>query len=174
LAEVARAERLLKLLGLKKVLRKGWTRHPIPAAQVESVADHSYGVGLLAWLLCPPELDRSKILELALLHDLAEVVTGDLTPADAVPDEVKRQAEREALEALLEGFAAAPRAGALLREYQQASSPEARWVKAIDKLDMSLQSLAYERDHGGDLSEFRASARGALEQSGLLDWLEVS
>ncbi|MCA9779191.1 MAG: HD domain-containing protein, partial [Candidatus Eremiobacteraeota bacterium] len=64
--------RLRHLLRLKTVSRQGWTRHPIPQAAVESVADHSYGVALLALLMCPPELNRSRVLELALLHDLAE------------------------------------------------------------------------------------------------------
>lgn len=163
-------EALLRLLELKLILRTGWTRHLCPS-QVESVADHSYGVALLAWLLCPPELDRARVLELALVHDLAEVVTGDLTPADGVPGDVKEPAERKALAELLSLFSLRSRALELLDDYQSAASPEARFVKAVDKLEMSLQSVLYERCHGANLSEFRDSARARLQEAGLLDWV---
>lgn len=163
-------EALLRLLSLKQVLRKGWTRH-LPITQVESVADHSYGVALLAWLLCPEALDRQRVLELALIHDLAEVVTGDLTPSDGVPAEAKKQQERGALAELLSCFTAQPRALELLEEYHREATAEARFVKAVDKLDMSLQSVAYQRCHEADLSEFRESARLRLEESGLREWV---
>ncbi len=162
------ATSLRRLLGLKEVLRTGWTRHPIP--RVESVADHSYGVMLLCWLLCPEGLDRGRVLEIALLHDLAEVVTGDLTPADGVANEVKTSDERAALSDLLDGFPGAGRGGEWLLEYQRQSSPEARFVKAVDKLDMALQSQIYEVAFGCDLEEFRVSARPLLQQSGLGEW----
>ncbi|MFN7146928.1 MAG: HD domain-containing protein, partial [Myxococcota bacterium] len=62
---------------LKEVDRSGWTRIGVP--HPESVAAHSWGVALLALLRCPPELDRHKLLAMAILHDLAEVRVGDLT-----------------------------------------------------------------------------------------------
>ena len=52
----------------------------------------------------------------------------------------------------------------LLEEYQTAGSPEARWVKAMDKLEMVLQSLIYEDSYGLDLSEFRDSAAEKLRE----------
>ena len=158
---------LRRLLALKKVKRQGWTRHPIPDEAVESVADHSYGVTLLSWLLCPPELDRSRVLELALIHDLAEIVTGDVTPHDDVPQEIKNHNELEALAELLEPTNQFGEACELLLDYQKQSSPEAQWVKKMDKLEMSLQSLTYEGDFSVDLSEFRHSSRGSLEALGL-------
>lgn len=167
----ATGEALLSLLGLKTVLRKGWTRYPI--SDVESVADHSYGVALLSWLLCPEGLDRGKVLELAVLHDLAEVVTGDLTPADGVPEKLKKEREREALQAMLQGFPLAAHSRAVLLDYQEQSSDEARFVKAIDKLEMALQSLLYERAYHCDLAEFRRSAQHLVEEAGLACWLEA-
>ena len=161
------SEAVLRLLSLKSVPRKGWTRY-LPVEQVESVADHSYGVALLAWLLSPPDIDRGRVIELALLHDLAEAITGDLTPADGVPEEIKREGERRALSALLEDFPSHDSGLALLHEYQEGATPEARFVKALDRLDMSLQSVLYQREHGADLSEFRESARARLREAGLL------
>lgn len=169
---MAKAESLLRVLGLKQVLRQGWTRHPILPAAVESVADHSYGTCLLAWLLCPPELDRVRVLEMALLHDLAEVVTGDLVPADGVPQDVKQRDEQAALADLLQGLPVQSRGLDLQREYQAQLSAEARFVKAMDRLDMALQSRLYERDFPVDLQEFRDSARPVLERAGLSHLME--
>ena len=164
--------RLLSLLALKSVPRTGWTRFPIE--NVESVADHSYGVLLLSWLLCPKELDRQRVLELGLVHDLAEIETGDLSPQCPEPPEGKPAAELAALNKLLFGFSRAHEATALLREYQEGTTPEARWVKAADKLDMTLQSLLYEAGGAGDLSEFRQSSRAALEEFDLDELCELS
>jgi len=155
------------MLGLKRVLRAGWTRYPIPEKCLESVADHTFGVLLLSWLLCPPELDRGRVLELALLHDLPEVLTGDITPHEKVDDGEKRAAERAAMHTLTEPFADSADSLKLLEEYQTAGTPEARWVKAMDKLEMVLQSLIYEDSHGFDLSEFRDSAAEKMKELGL-------
>jgi 5'-deoxynucleotidase YfbR-like HD superfamily hydrolase len=38
------------------------------------------------------------------LHDLAEVVVGDLTPYDKVPKEIKKQMEDEAFKGLIENL----------------------------------------------------------------------
>jgi 5'-deoxynucleotidase YfbR-like HD superfamily hydrolase len=155
------------MLRLKQVVRAGWTRHDIPTGRVESVADHSFGVALLSLVLCPPELDRTKVLELAILHDLAEVEVGDITPHDGVSATEKHQREATAAAKLMAGL---PESEALIERFGEAlrgSSPEARWVKAVDKLEMSLQSLNYEDDFELDLSEFRESSWEALDKLGL-------
>jgi 5'-deoxynucleotidase YfbR-like HD superfamily hydrolase len=119
----------------------------------------------VAWLvlvLCPPELDRGRALAIAILHDLPEVRTGDITPNDGVPDELKSTAERLALDGLLEGLSCAPELRSLWLEYQQANSPEGRFVKACDKLDMALQAQRYSAAQGLPLSEFVTSALASL------------
>lgn len=166
-------ELLLRLLALKKVQRKGWTRFPILTDAVESVADHSYGVALLVCLLCPDELDRKRAVEMALFHDLAEVLTGDIIPSERVPEETKARDELIALKTLTEPLGWDFEASELLREYQNQSTPEACFVKAVDKLDMALQSLAYEQEFSIDLEEFRQSAKSTLEKSGLSGWIET-
>ena len=168
------SELLLRLLALKQVQRKGWTRFAIPTEAIESVADHSYSVALLVCLLCPEELDRQQALEMALFHDLAEVMTGDIIPSEGVPEETKARDELNALAILTKDLGWEERATALLRKYQSQSTPEARFVKAIDKLDMALQSLAYENEFPVNLQEFRESAKGTLEKSGLWTWLKES
>ena len=78
---------------LKALPRSGWRHCGVPAGETESVADHSYRTAILAWLAAAshPELDRDRVLKLALVHDLAEALAGDPTPYD--PADVAEDAE---------------------------------------------------------------------------------
>jgi len=166
--------RLLRRAGrLKRIPRTGWLDRGVPPAETESVADHSFRVALLAWLAARlagngDALDPDRVLALALLHDLAEAVTGDLTPYDraAIPAgdaearrafldrrhrrdparaAAKRAAEAAAMTDLLADLPP-PLAADLDRLWQElhaAASPEARFVKQADKLETFLQSREY-------------------------------
>ena len=91
---------------LKSVPRTGWLDRGVPPLKVESVADHSLGVALLAWGCALQRraegmaIDPERVLMLAILHDLAEAETGDLPPYDsaAIPDERQPAARRAFLE----------------------------------------------------------------------------
>lgn len=147
------AARLEELLALKDVVRAGWVRVGVP--DPESVAAHSWGVALLAVLLCPPELDRGRLLVMAVLHDLAELRVGDITPYDGVSREEKHHRERVAMEELL---AFRPDLLAIWQEAELRESPEARFLKALDHLDLGLTARRY-RERGADVSDLlRAGA----------------
>lgn len=139
--------RLGRLLQLKELTRAGWVR--VGVAGPESVADHSFGVALLAALLCPPGLDREKVLLMAILHDLAEVEVGDITPHDGVSHEEKHAREAAAIRALLAGW---PELLTLWEECDAKSTPEARFVKRLDRLDLGLTARRY-AERGFDVSE---------------------
>jgi len=135
-------------LRLKNVKRTGWIRSGVKDA--ESVAAHSWGMSILAMHLCPPSLDKTKVLEMAIVHDLPEVIVGDLTPHDDTSNKAKD--EMDAMAKL------APQWLEIFKEYEAQVSPEAIFVKQLDKLDMSLMAEIYQQDQGLDLSEFIASA----------------
>ena len=82
-------EELLTLLQLKDIPRTGWVRAGVD--NPESVAAHSWGMALLALRLCPEHLDLSKVLSMCLVHDVAEIVVGDLTPHDAIKGQEKHE-----------------------------------------------------------------------------------
>jgi putative hydrolase of HD superfamily len=155
---------------LKSVARAGWLHRGVPPAQTESVADHSYRVAMMAWVASSgiDGLDRDRVIKLALLHDLAESVTGDLTPHDpAVLDGLdaesrreelnrrqimseerraaKRTAEQDAISGLIDDLTSALREeiAALWQELEERATPEARFVKQIDILETYLQSREY-------------------------------
>jgi putative hydrolase of HD superfamily len=159
---------------LKATPRTGWLDRGVPADETESVADHSFRVALLAWLAArlaaagDPALDVDRVLALALIHDLAEALTGDLPPYDpaAIPvadaaarrafldghhvrdperTAAKRAAEAAAMADLLADLppSLAASLDRLWTELQWAETAEARFVKQADKLETYLQSREY-------------------------------
>jgi putative hydrolase of HD superfamily len=130
---------------LKDTPRAGWALRGI--ASPESVAEHSYRVALMALVLAPgagAPLDVSRCVALALVHDLAEALVGDITPYDGVSGDEKRRREEEAMRHLAE-LAGDDRLLALWREYDAAESAEARFVKELDKLETVVQAAEYEQ-----------------------------
>ncbi|MBQ7503263.1 HD domain-containing protein [bacterium] len=145
--------KLAEMYKLKALPRAGWLRKGI--SPPESVAAHSWGISLLIMLLTPPELDRLKALEIAAVHDLAESEVGDFTPQDGISAELKHRLESEAIEKMQSGLASGERLSERFKEYQENKTPEARFVHALDKLDMALQALVYQRRRPeADFSEF--------------------
>ena len=143
---------LMAYFGLKDVLRQGWVNAGVESP--ESVAAHSWGMAILALKLCPPELNLERVLTLCLVHDLPEVVVGDLTPSD--DRSTKAEDERAAMAQL------APEWVPLLDEYEAQSSPEAVFVRSPDKMDMALQAKLYMAKSELDLTQFIDSARKTL------------
>lgn len=145
-----------RLAALKLLPRTGWLQRGV--AQPESVAEHTFGVAALALLVAgaEPGLDQGRLLAIALVHDMAEALLGDL-PASArrlLGADAKHAAERQAAAEL---FGALPQAGhylALWDEYARGASREARLVKGLDRIEMLAQALAYERAGSRALAEF--------------------
>ena len=141
---------------LKLLPRTGWLQRGVP--NVESVAEHTFGVATLALLIGDTidGLDRGKLLAIAMLHDLAEALLSDL-PASAkrfIGAERKHDAERSALEEMLARLPNRAEYLALWDEYARGCSREARLVKGIDRIEMLAQALAYERAGNRALGEF--------------------
>ena len=131
------------------------------------MADHSWRVALMALVGAEGTsgLDTARAVQIALVHDLAEAIVGDIAPGDGVPAEEKHRREAAAMEQLggVLGGCAGERVRALWDEYEAGASPEARFVKDMDKLEMILQAREYEEEQGKDLSEFFDSTRGKFK-----------
>ena len=163
-------EALVEALTLKSLPRAGWVRRGIRSP--ESVAGHSYGVAFLALCLLPSELDQARALRFAILHDLPEVRTGDLTPHDRVSPSQKHASEHHAMKELAEQLPRGPAHYADWTAYEAQACPESRFIKQLDRLDMALQALIYARTHQVDTSEFVRSAMAIIDHPALRPLVE--
>ena len=145
---------LLELQALDRVPRMGYLLRGVTDA--ESVTEHSWHVLFLVWSLgaAEPSLNLQRAMEMALVHDLAELRIGDLprTVAGYFPKGAKAAAEEAALEEIL--FPLPASALGLWRDYDAGASAEARFVKGCDKLQLMIKVSVYERWGEGALAEF--------------------
>ena len=85
-----------KVLALKNIPRQGW-KDKLQIDNVESVAEHTYSTAIMSMIYSDlHEFDTEKIIKMALLHDLAESITGDLTP-DKISKKSKHKKESLAI-----------------------------------------------------------------------------
>ena len=149
-------------LGLKRRRRTGWLDYGLKKA--ESVADHSYGLALLAMLVAELQgLDVEKAVKMALLHDLAEAYLGDLTPRQKRAigkKENTHKLEYSILATLVKQLPSglSVKYLELVHELYENKTPEARLVHMLDKLEMALESLMLELETGKNLRKFRREA----------------
>ncbi len=146
---------------LKTLYRQGWLQRSVKEEQCESAADHSFGMAILALLLCPPELDKQKVLEIALLHETGESIIGDLTPSDNISESEKSRMELEAVEEIFSKIPEGDRFISLWKEFEYETSAEGRFVRQLDKLEMGLQAEVYSKLEGNDAV---ALIKSALEK----------
>jgi putative hydrolase of HD superfamily len=170
----------LRLMRLKRLYRQGWLKRGLPEALCESVAEHSFGTALLALLLAGRagdcgdfgKLDSGKAALLALVHEMGESYAGDITPVDGVSREEKEALERDAIARALEGH---PDRGWLLslwEEFEEGATPEAAFVRQLDRLEMGLQAALQEAEGFPGMGEFYDSARRTVVEPRLRALLE--
>ena len=158
---------LIELQRLKNLDRTGWTLRGLPPG-TETVAAHSFGVGVTAMMLADElatrgvPIDSERVLRMALLHDWAEARIGDMprTATQYFAADQRKRAETAAFDDVVHGL----RAGeTLYRElfcdYEQRNGLEARLVKAADVIDLLVEVLALERAGARGLEEFWDVAR---------------
>ncbi|XP_076437766.1 5'-deoxynucleotidase HDDC2-like [Babylonia areolata] len=171
-SNVGKVFEYMKLIGkLKRVRRTGWVLRGV--TDPESVSDHMYRVAMTA-VLAPPPLNADKCVKMALVHDMAECIVGDLTPHDNVSKEEKHRREEEATRHMcsLVGEPVGSQLYSLWEEYERQETEEARFVKDLDRLDMVLQAYEYEQLEGrpGFLQEFFDSTEGKFQTQIAQEW----
>lgn len=191
--------RLFSLSGrLKEIRRQGWIDRGVD--QPESVSDHSFRVALMTLVLGERDetVDTARAVTLALVHDLPEAITGDITPfddqlddPDLDRDDVFRQIPRYSPRADLEKTSAERTAmheltsglpddlGTMLidawEEYEAGETPEAQMVRQIDKLETLIQAREYqELQQELIIDSFRKGAEQDVTDPVLIRLLEMA
>lgn len=152
-------ERILRLFEsihpLDRIARAGFVLRGV--CEPESIAAHSHFVALMALLFAeeyPGQFDRTNAMALALVHDLAEAHLMDIPmpTADKHLREAKDSAEAALLDEMLSGFG--PHYTQWHAELTAASTPEARLIRGLDKAQMMIKVVMYQKEGRGRLDEF--------------------
>ncbi len=150
--------------GLKNELRNGRTSN----GKRESVADHTWRMSLMT-LIFSRFLDRQisieKALKIAIIHDLAELLTGDkpyfVCEGRVDLQQIKAQEELAAMHKIQHVLpeAVGQELLDLWKEYEEGKTYEAKFVKALDKMEAQIQHNEMNFVHWNDYDKKYALTR---------------
>jgi putative hydrolase of HD superfamily len=126
---------------LKRELRHSW----LSDGRQESVAEHTFQMALMALLLSPHlehPVDLARTLKLVLAHDLVEAEAGDVPYFETgARKEGKARAEQAAIERIRAMLPdpTGVELHALWHEFEAGHTPEARFARALDHLEVQIQ-----------------------------------
>jgi putative hydrolase of HD superfamily len=153
---------------LKELKRTGWVNHNVN--RPESVADHMYRMAMMSFLVDDSNVDKAKVMQIAVVHDLAEAIAGDIVPPEysGISEQQKFNIEKGALQEILShlhGSVVDQQLESLWYEYEHKATTEGRLVKEIDKLEMVIQAFEYEKAQKIKLDVFFTCTDGYFKNS---------
>lgn len=144
---------------LKNVIRTGWKDWNVQRQRLESVAEHVYGVQMLAiamYLEYGYDIDIQKVIFMLAIHELGETVIGDLTQFQISKTE-KVKIEHEAVHKILCGLMDSKQIEELFLEFDAHETKEALFAYQCDKLECDLQCKLYDQENCVDLNDQSAN-----------------
>ena len=134
---------------LKYKIRSGWDKAHwnINKERLESVAEHIYGTCILALSIdseFDANVDINKVIKMLVLHELGEVIIGDITPFDGITSEEKRKRELTAMAEVIGDLIKKEEYLALLAEFDERKTKEAIFAYHCDKLEADIQAKVYQ------------------------------
>lgn len=139
---------------LKNIIRTGWKSWNVKRDRLESVAEHIYGVQMLALAMKSEykyDIDIMKVILMLAIHELGETVIGDLTMFQ-ISKEEKEKIEHEAVSNILRGLLDGKEIEKLFFEFDAGKTKEAKFAYQCDKLEADLQCKLYGEENCVDLN----------------------
>ena len=133
-----------EVFALKNVIRRGWILRDVEG-RLESDAEHTMSMVFLAIYLMQKndlKLDELKVIKMAAFHELCEIDAGDVTPVDHIDKKTKYENELRAIERISSEYDM-PEIKELWLEFEENKTPEAQFVKKLDKFDAVMQAKIY-------------------------------
>lgn len=140
---------------LKNVIRTGWKDWNVQRERVESIAEHVYGVQMLAIAMHSEfeyDIDIQKVIFMLAIHELGETVIGDLTQFQ-ISKEEKEKIEHEAVHKILKDLINGQQLEELFLEFDAHKTKEALFAYQCDKLECDLQCKLYDQENCVDLND---------------------
>jgi len=140
-------EKIIKFLFQVNKLKETYRYSTETNFKGDSTADHSWRLSLMVILLAEElklNIDELKAVKLALVHDLAEAITGDipftLISRGIVSKKLKQQNERKAMKQFQNSLPAdiGREIFDLWDEFEKITTPEAAFVKTLDKMEAQI------------------------------------
>lgn len=135
---------------LKYLIRSGWIRWNISKDRLESVAEHIYGTCILAISIeseIKYDINLDRVLKMLVLHELEEIIIGDITPHDNVSDEKKYDEGMKAVEEILRPLIKKEEYYNLIDEFNKKETKDGKFAKYCDKLEADLQANYYHNNN---------------------------
>ena len=139
---------------LKNVIRTGWKDWNVQRERIESVAEHVYGVQMLAIAMNSEfgyDIDIQKVIFMLAVHELGETIIGDLTQFQ-ISKEEKEKIEHEAVHKILKDLINGKQIEELFLEFDAHETKEALFAYQCDKLECDLQCKLYDQENCVDLN----------------------
>lgn len=140
---------------LKNVIRKGWKDWHVQKERLESVAEHIFGVQMLAIAMKSEyqyDVDIMKVIFMLAIHELGETIIGDLTQFE-ISKEEKEKIEHAAVHKILDSLLDGRIIEELFLEFDSHRTKEAFFAYQCDKLECDLQSKLYDEEGCVDLNK---------------------
>lgn len=134
---------------LKYKIRSGWDENHwnVGKERLESIAEHVFGTCILALSIdseFKTNLDIDKVIKMLVLHEIGEVVIGDITPFDNVTPEEKMKIEHEAMKKVIGDLVNKEEFLSLLIEFDEKKTKESIFAHHCDKLEADIQAKVYQ------------------------------
>ncbi len=139
---------------LKDVIRTGWTAWHVEADRVESIAEHVYGVQMLAIAMASEykyDIDLEKVIFMLAIHELEETVIGDITLFQQSKEEKEEQGHK-AIKKILKGLLKGKEIEKIILEFDERKTAEAKFAYQCDKLECAIQAKIYGERNAVDLN----------------------
>lgn len=123
------------------------THWNVSKERLESIAEHVYGTCILALSIdseFETHLDINKVIKMLVIHELWEVLIGDITPFDNITPEEKMKIEHEAMEKVLGDLIKKNEFYSLLLEFDAKKTKESIFAHHCDKLEADIQAKVYQ------------------------------
>lgn len=156
-------EQILKFLHKIGKLKETYRFGESKTLKGDSSADHSWRLALMTFIIADElklKIDIGRAMEIALVHDLAEAITGDidarLIAQGKITKEKKYRQEKKAMKQIKKSLPAktGKEIYGLWQDYEKGGSKEAKFIKALDKIETLTHFIGIKADNKIDMPEF--------------------